>query len=194
MKYTDVNRITQKLNTRLKLASDVLFPTNTLQQEVSPELVLIVAEEKENYLDLILGQIYELPLLNNHPVLADIIEGFVIADLITVYFQSAGAMSQDTGIGQNMKIHATNLISMLVAGHNLSIPGLPPSLNYPGMLPPKRIDLPGEVLRTVAPNRVIKQGQIFINKSENYDNDYLKESQTINNPFSMDFNNKNNCC
>jgi hypothetical protein len=139
MKYTNIDNLTIKLSTRLKLAADVLFPTNTPGIDINSELALLVIDEKENYLDLILQQICELPLQNSHPILSEIIEALVISEFLMVYFQGSGGLSGDqSGMGVAMKNQAMTLITMITAGHNILLPGIPQTPVVPGYRSQKR--------------------------------------------------------
>lgn len=165
MKYTTPEKIARKLRARLSLMdatnNPLVYPTTNITVGVDNEQIELIAEEKENFVDYILDQIYETPLTNNHPILADIIEGLTIADLIKISFQAQPIPSDS--FGTEMKTEAYLKLNMLVSGFNIQIPGLPQVQSYPGMIPARRIVLKGETIRDRSPEQVIINNQFFLN-------------------------------
>lgn len=191
-RYTTINRIKLKLKFRLGVNEDAVsepFPGITesiTQQTVDPDLLLMVIEEKEAFLDSILRQVYELPLLNEHTILSEIVEGLVIADIMRVYFQGMGMANiaaDVSAMSGDLKGHAYYLIGTLTSGRNLYLPNnIPVPGNLPGMPSPAPLMLPGE--RLVPPSNIVKRVDVLIgnrtrhNSSEHMDIDWGIEEQT----------------
>ncbi|MFN7161359.1 MAG: hypothetical protein ACK4NC_07220 [Candidatus Gracilibacteria bacterium] len=113
---------------------------------VNPELLYLVAEEKENFIDTILIHAYELPLKNSHPILREIADNLIIAELMRVYYQGVG-LSNVTGdvnnMANDMVYKAYQLLGGIVAGRNVALPVPPPRGD--GMHQPMAYILQGEV-------------------------------------------------
>lgn len=193
-KYTTIENISRKLIGRLNLINEdlsVLYPTDNPTQSVDPILVETVVEEQENYLDLILGQIYNLPLQNKHPILTNIVDSLVIAELILVHFQGIqfGLGGDISGYGTSNITKAYNLLNALTAGYNIIIPMMmpvPPS--FPGSIPQRRLELPGETLVERMPPSTLVNNRTVMNKLADADrSDYITEEELTDNPFSMDY-------
>lgn len=174
MKYTTEERIARKLRGRLNIQNTPEVNTN-LQvilgygqsvsgQTVDNALIEQLAEEREAYIDLILGQIYELPLkLENSitiAIMADISESLIISELLKVHFQGTSPIipSADvSGATQDTRKHAEYLLTALTAGHNLYIPVSPPAQNNnPGLTQMQPLVLPGEKIKIRQPDTVTR--------------------------------------
>lgn len=172
MKYTTFEKLERKLRGRLKIVEiqdNPLYPTNTLQQEVDPDLVEDIIEEQENLLDLILEQIYILPLNNIHPILTDIINNLTIAELMKVYFQGQGLANVGhdlSGLGKDTKMEAYTKLAMLTVGYQVFIPNQQMIVKPQGMTEYRKIVLQGESLRINPPEKVpINNETILIDRS-----------------------------
>lgn len=148
--YCDKVGISKKLRGRLNLKPSPLqnspYAQSVPSQEVDDELVDQVIEQKENFLNLILNQIYELPLVNKHPIITDIIESLVISELIRIHYQGNGYNTGNdvSGAGTDLRQYAYSMIQALTAGHNIYIPGQPPVQAIPGQTLPQPLKLIGE--------------------------------------------------
>ncbi len=175
--YTTVERIARRLRARLSLSDrttnqPIAYPTTNITMGVDNELLDLVGEEKENFVNYVLDQIYVTPLKHNHPIIADIVESLVIGSLLKTHFQ--GQMVPGSDHGSGLENEAYLRLNMLVAGFNIQIPGLPQAQSYPGMIAVRRIILKGETIRTESPERVNVNNQFFItNRPE------LKEADTF---------------
>ena len=149
-KYTSYNKLARKLRGRLKVYETEeldIYPGQEPTQSADPDLVLDVLEETENLVDLILSQIYILPLQNTHPIVTDIVESLTISNIIKIHFQGQGfsSLSGDmSGMSPDTRNQAYTLLGMLTAGFNIYIPNVPQQNIIPGTMPPRRIILPGE--------------------------------------------------
>lgn len=196
MKYTTVNRINLKLNTRLNLVTDEdsavnedeEFPgvsTSVNSTVVNPALINLIADEKANYLDLILGLIYILPLQNEHLILADIVEGLVISDLLTTYYHGFASLSPGADVSA-MSVQQKNqsyyLIGLLTCGRNIYLPNLPQvPQNLPGVPSPSPVILEGESLLVDIPN-IVKRVDVLHGKRASV------SSSNIGIDFGFEFN------
>jgi hypothetical protein len=167
MKYTTIPHLAQKLRGRLSLLSNSTtntpYPVNNPTTPVDPALIEDVANEKEAYVDIVLSNLYVLPLRNNHLIITEIVEALIISDLITYsYWDNVAGSPLDITMG--LKTHANNLLSMLTAGLNFNIPGIMTQPVTPGTMPPKRIELPGEIPVSTTQTRVLIHNDTIVRK------------------------------
>jgi hypothetical protein len=181
-KYATEHGIQRKLRGRLNIRLDdavpSLYEVSVPSMHIDKDLFYEVIEEQEYLLDLILNQIYELPLSNRHPILKEIVEGLVISELIKIHFQgqSTPSIGADlSGINLETKTHAYNLIQMITAGHNIYIPGVPPVQNMPGVAIPQPLRLPGETPRTVGDEDTITRLYTYIGRRSSNAIDSVKQ-------------------
>jgi len=190
MKYTTFEKLERKLRGRLKIveiSENPLYPSTSLQQEVDPDLVEDVIEEQENLLDLILEQIYILPLKNNHPILTDIVNNLVMAEIIKVHFQGQGLAnigSDLSGLARDTKMEAYNKLAMLTVGYQVFIPNQQMIVKPQGMTEYRKIVLQGESLRIAPPEKVpINNETVLVDRSISYSEKY--------NPFNDNYQDEN---
>lgn len=194
LKYINIDNLTRKLKGRLSLVEDdnaPIYGGTTPEQRVDIDLVYTIAEQKENFLDLILDQIYNMPLRNRHPIIEDIIESLALSELIRIHFQGAGFASLGidlSGAGADTRNHANNLIAMLTTGFNLFIPGVPTPTEYSGQPHSRRIVLRGESLRAVSPEPIIINSEFIVlnTKRDSSSNLFLQDDKTMG-YFSSEF-------
>ncbi len=143
--------IARKLRGRLNIQIDeytpALYEKSLPSQVVDNELLDSIIEQTEEFLNLILEQIYELPLNNSHTIIRNIVESLVCSELLRVHFQGQGIsqLAGDlSGTGTDTKQYAYGLLQMLTAGMNIHIPGMPPIQGVSGMVQPQPIFLKGE--------------------------------------------------
>jgi hypothetical protein len=132
--YCNKTDIGLKLRGRLNVAPTPYqaapYQNGVPSQLVDDALLNVVIQEKENWLNYILEQMYYLPLVNEHPILKDIIESLVIAELLRIHYQGQGIaqLSGDlSGTGTDLKQYAYGLVQMLTIGRGIFIPGQPPA-------------------------------------------------------------------
>lgn len=167
MQYTTVEDIARRLRGRLHIAdqppidsalTNVLgYGTVVAGNTVDNLLITQLAEEKEAYIDLILSQIYVMPLQLTSSITAnilrDISESLTISALIQVHFEGTNPVLQASDISQasmDLRRHAEYLLQAISAGHNIWIPTAPlnDQRNIEGQRQPLR--LPGERLLAMA--------------------------------------------
>lgn len=173
-KYANQEGIQRKLRGRLNIRLDEEVPSpyeiSVPSLSIDKDLFYEIIEQKEYFLDLILNQIYQLPLINSHPILREIVEGLVISELIKVHYQgqSIPSLGADlSGINLETKTHSYNLIQMITAGHNIYVPGVPPVQNIPGVVVPQPIRLLGERPRVVGDEDTITRLYTFVGRRSN---------------------------
>lgn len=163
MQYTTVDDIARRLRGRLIISETIPEDANITQalgygnvvagNTVDPELVTQIADQKDSYIDLILGQVYKMPLKLTSSVtfniLKDISESLTISSLIQVHFEGTSPVIQASDSGQasmDLRRHGEFLLQSIVAGRNIWIPTTPivDQSTPQGQRQPLR--LPGEVL------------------------------------------------
>lgn len=137
--YTTVDAISRRLQGRLHINTN----TPTLGgQSVSPELIKQVGEQVEGYINLHLGQVYELPLQNRHEVLADVAESLVISKLLEVHFQG-GSFAQPAsdvgGAAMDLRRNGERMLQLLLPQERRTDPTISPQA--------EPLVLPGEIFR-----------------------------------------------
>lgn len=154
-KYTTYDSIRLKLNSRLSIdlsgttPPDEWYPginTRPAQNLVKDDLLYLVAEEKESFIDSILIHAYELPLRNRHPILREIADNLIIAELMRIYYQGIGLSNVSADINNmanDMVYKAYQLLGGIVAGRNVALPIPPPKGD--GLHQPMAYILQGEI-------------------------------------------------
>lgn len=194
MIYTTLNNLTRKLKGRLKIVSvdnSPLFPVDNPGQIVDNETIYTIVEEKEEFINLILDQIYILPLVNSHKIIQNITDNLVISDLLAIHYQGGGfgGLSPDlSGQGNALKIEALNMLGMLTVGLNIYIPGIQLPQSYPGTPQVRRIELPGETLRSISPQRILINSDVIVERSDREYDYFTKDDDYKDNPFNENWN------
>jgi hypothetical protein len=163
MKYTTTESLARRLRGRLQIENQPVIDatlTNAIGygsvvagNTVDPQLIVELAEQKESYIDLILGQIYVTPLCLVNEVtrniLKDLSESLTISALIQVHFEGTNPVLQASDVSQasmDLRRNAEYMLQALTAGHNIWIPTAPglDQSTQQGQRQPLR--LPGEKL------------------------------------------------
>ncbi len=115
LKYTSYDKLARKLRGRLKLGQDfpsdseISNPLNSLMaynpsasdQVVDITLIDDIANQEDSFIELVLGQLYELPFKFTSEVTVNIIgsisEAFILSSLLSIHFQgsSPGIIASD---------------------------------------------------------------------------------------------------
>lgn len=185
LRYANLDSIQRKLNNRLNIDSSEFYPV----EEVDSDLILDVAEEKEDELDKYLGEVYELPLRNNHVMVKNISENLIMAELIDYeYINTSGNDLSDYSF--KCKKKAYNAIAKLTAGVGIPIPEADALGYYAQQINNTPITLPGEVFTSDLPKTNTSNNFTYIGTITSDDNtvgNWLIDDRQINNPFSMDY-------
>ncbi|MEM6840436.1 MAG: phage protein Gp36 family protein [Cyanobacteria bacterium P01_C01_bin.120] len=83
LKYTTVDDVNRQLDGRLQIGGNA---TTLGASIVTPEIVLQIGEQIEDWIDGILRKRYKLPLANIHPTLASIAEAGIACRLLQQYY------------------------------------------------------------------------------------------------------------
>ncbi len=198
--YTSVERLQLELRGRLKIVESIgtsLCPEDSLQTTIAPELVNQKIQVVEDKIDRILEQIYCMPLQNVQMMVTEIVEEFVIAELMQArYFGTGmGNVSSDISeIGTRAENKANQDLITLTFGYNVYIPGAPPQQRDQFNRQGRRVELPGEVLRTdIETQKVPIHNETILQKSEKNTAESLFDYEfDRTNPFSECFNYRRN--
>jgi hypothetical protein len=162
-------RLRGRLNIQIDEYTSSPYEQSVPSQSVEDSLVDQVIQQTEEFIDLILNQIYELPLNNKHTIITNICESLVISELLRIHFQGQGIaqLAGDlSGAGSDTKQYAYGLLQMITAGHNIHIPGMPPIQAISGMTQPQPIKLIGEVPKQIYDDTITRQFT-YIDKNSN---------------------------
>lgn len=156
-KYTSIDNLALKLRARLRIAQQNTIPNQFVSQnlaktEVDNNLILVVVEECEAYLDEYLAIVYKLPLINNHPILRRCVDSLAMSDLMQYHFTLSGyGESQDvSGFGVTNRQEAYQIIRGLTWGYNPAIPMIGP-----------------EYIRQNPVAPIVLEGEQFLNNRQN---------------------------
>lgn len=214
MKYTTVEDIARRLRGRLNIENqppidsaltNVLgYGTVVAGNTVDNDLIAQLADEREAYIDLILSQIYYMPLQLTNPITANIIrdisESLTISSLIQVHFEGTNPVLQASDVSQasmDLRRHGEYLLQAIAAGHNIWIPTAPPldqstqqGQRQPLRLPGERLlpmgQLPDTITRnySVSTKKEVPQEDLFFDR---YSDDCLNcQSVRDNKPFGVE--------
>jgi hypothetical protein len=157
-KYTTLENLGRKLRGRLSLNDTEIFDTTNSVDEF---LLLDVIEEQEYTVDLILNQVYVLPLKRSHPIIRKIVDNLCIAELLSIHFvgQSFGIGTDFSGLGATAKQAAYQDLNALTIGLNIALPNQPIIPDYQKV---RRIELIGEELITKLPQRELVNMEFIV--------------------------------
>ena len=183
-KYVNINSISRKLKGRLKLNNtDEFYPVELVEED----LINDVVEETETYVDLILSQLYELPLKGAQPVIKNVVEYLVMAELLDYNTSSTGSELRE--LSSTFRKKALDILFQLTVGTNVVIPGADMSGYIPGSS--RRLKLDGESLKTDLPETtVVHRDNLFDTIAEDTNNTNYLNDDYWDNPFSMDWRNE----
>lgn len=138
---------------------------------ISIELFVETALQKEEYLDLILGQIYMMPLKKRHRVLEDVCNNLVIAELLNINYN---VLNENTELEQRAANYANNLINLLTAGYDIQLPYTANTNVYSNRTGsyPNRLHLPSEKLKIEPPKTKVTNFDFTIDRWEDTTNSY----------------------
>lgn len=147
--YCNKEGIVRKTRARLNIKPDSFsnspYVGTYVSQEIDDELVDQIIEQQEDYINLILNQLYDLPLRQSHKVLTNIVESLVISELLKINYQGQnGGFGGDNGSAAELRRYANTLLFQLTYGHNIYIEGVPPAVQIPGGSLPQPLKLIGE--------------------------------------------------
>jgi len=167
LRYTTYERLARKLRGRLHLGEDIIQdseinnPVNALyaykpaasDTALDMRLVDDIGEQQENFIDLVLSQLYQLPLRLTSDVtrttIGSIAEGYILAALLAISFQGTSTIIQaadSAGSSMDWKREAEFKLMMLTAGENIWFPSSIPAPQQMANVPTQQaLVLPEEV-------------------------------------------------
>lgn len=135
MIYTDFDAIARRLRGRLRIQDTQ--PLVLGGQTVDPDLVKQFADQVEEYINLMLGHIYEMPLQNKHPYLADVAECLIIGKIMETHFQGtqmAVPAADVGGMAMDLTRQGERKLQLLLPQERRTDPSIPPQAE-PMVLP-----------------------------------------------------------
>lgn len=138
---------------------------------ISIEVFVETALQKEEYLDLILNQIYVMPLKKRHRVLEDVANNLVIAELLNINYN---VLNENTELEQRAANYANNMINLLIAGLDIDLPYTANRNVYSvrsGSYP-RRLKLPGEIEINKPPEKKVTNFDFIFEKFEDIHKSY----------------------
>jgi hypothetical protein len=155
-KYAKLSNIAKRLASRITVvdnlqSSSVIGMTGT---QVGTDLISLIGEATEDFVDCFLSMVYEMELKRNHPFLNSSIEKLIVSDVYVHYFPSQGE-SPDSGesFATVLRQQGLNEIQSLFDGFGIFIPGSTNSSNSiqndenRQQMAAKAMVLPGEILK-----------------------------------------------
>jgi hypothetical protein len=128
LQFTTFDNIARRLRGRLQVSE--LQPITLGGQTVDPALVDQYGEQVEDYIRMMLGHIYELPLRGTHPYLSDIAECLIIAKILETHYQggSFGAPATDVGgMAMDLARQGEFKLQRLMPQERRTDPSIPPT-------------------------------------------------------------------
>ena len=132
LKYTSIDNIARRLRGRLNVnvSNNPAVLNNAASGTVDSLLISQVAEQVESKLELALGQIYEVPILQSATfalqIIGAIAEKLIVAEIALTHFQmqinpETGA---DLGFGNALRKQAFEDAEAIFGGHGIYVPGI----------------------------------------------------------------------
>lgn len=158
-RFTTYDRIMRKLKGRLFLdSSPHIGGTVVTTAEIDD-----IALEQEGYIEGVLGMIYQVPLVGTDPLIGRMSTNLIAAELMATNFQGSNYPNESSDVSNlavNYRKDAESIMVMLTAGHNISVPGMPPpQQSY--FITPQPVVLQGETVRTESPDTISRNVTIL---------------------------------
>jgi hypothetical protein len=158
--YTNNEKLARKLRGRLNIVSQPSIDTfegygdAVGSQTIDNDLIVLILDETESYIDLVLSQIYKVPLTLSNSVtiniMADITESICISKLLQIHFEGTNPISgaaDISGAAMDLRKHGETLLTAISAGHNFYSATMPPAANKMYNVPEVQpLVLPGEIV------------------------------------------------
>lgn len=155
LKYGNVDSITKRLAGRITVVNVYDYGiTGITGTQIGTDLIEIIGQDVEEWIEMFLGMLYELPLANNHPFLQAIVDKLVISEIYLSYFPTTSETSDTTDNFANIvRKQALNNFQCLFNGLGMFVPGADVDMNQvqndenKQQMSSKAIILPGEKLK-----------------------------------------------
>ena len=159
--YTDSEELARKLRGRLRIDnlpqvdSIAGYGSAVSGNTIDNDLINQIINQTESYINLVLSQIYQVPLTLSNPVtvdiMADITESICISKLLQIHFEGANPLTgaaDVSGAAMDLRKHGETLLASISAGHNMYTAVLPTPANKQYGTGPEiqPLVLPGEIV------------------------------------------------
>lgn len=125
LQYASIDNIAKRLVGRLSVVniSDYI-PSGITGTQIGTDVIELIAIEKEEFVDMYLSMIYELPLQHTHPFLNGVVERLIISEVYRTYYP-ATAEGNDSGdsYAGSLRQEALNDFQCLFNGLGIFVPG-----------------------------------------------------------------------
>lgn len=150
--YARIDAITKRLSGRITVINQgdigILGITGT---EIGTDLIYLIGEAIEEMVNMYLGMVYVMPLINQHPFLSAIVEKLICAEIYLTYFPTQGESSDNQDAYTSvLRTQALNDFQTLFDGLGIYVAGASNSSNNlqndetKQQMTVKAIILPGE--------------------------------------------------
>ena len=169
LRYATIDNLRNRLSGRLTLSNaPVVGVTGSTGTTIGLAVIETIGEGIEQFVDLFLGMIYELPLKATHPYVVSIVERLIVAEVFNTYFPSQSEMSEGGGVSGGFSAQARSSalddFQVLFDGTGVFVPGANNSSNQKqnverdSQMVVKTIILPGETLKPYIGYDIDKDG------------------------------------
>lgn len=126
MIYTTIQNIAKRLSSRIRVidSPSIQGIQGITSSTIGTELLTLIIDSTEEFVNLYLGMIYVMPLVNNHPFLTSIVDRLVVAETLTTYFPSTGESNQPESYPQVLRANALSDFQCLFDGTGIYVPGV----------------------------------------------------------------------
>jgi len=123
--YAKIDSITKRLAGRITVTSVYgTGLTGVTQTEIGLDLIEISGAAQEEFVDMFLGMLYEMPLKSDHAFLQSIVEKLIVSDVIMTYFPTSSELPDNTdNFSLVMRQQALNDFQCLFNGLGIFVPG-----------------------------------------------------------------------
>lgn len=125
LKYARIDSITRRLAGRITVVDLTDYGiTGVTGTQIGTDIIEIIGEEQEDFVDKYLAMIYELPLINDHAFLRGIVERLIISDVMYTYFPTTAESTENTdSFAGIMRQQALNNLQCLFNGLGIFVSG-----------------------------------------------------------------------
>lgn len=155
LQYGRLDAITRRLSGRITVVDSNQYGiTGITGTEIGTDIIDLVGQGVEEFVDMYLGMIYVLPLQLSHPYLSSIVEKLICAEVYLTYFPTQGESSDNTdSYSSVLRTQALNDFQILFDGLGIFVPGASNASNQlqndelKTQLAVKAIILKGEIIK-----------------------------------------------
>lgn len=125
LRYAKIDSITKRLAGRITVTSVYSTGlTGVTQTEIGLDLIDISGQAQEEFVDLFLGMVYELPLQQEHAFVQSIVEKLIVSDVLLTYFPATSELPDNSdNFALVMRQQALNDLQCLFNGLGIFVPG-----------------------------------------------------------------------